>query len=296
MEKLKVNLEIQEDEEILSSMKEAYLACAPAVKYCKDIGIPEEKIDYYITKIFDFVCDTNYCKQCPGTKECKKNNPLLVSKIKYKNGVVSSQLVPCKALLKKITFEKQFKVRDFPEEWLDKRLQNIDKSKEKQMVLKRYIAFLTEKYSGWIFINGNIGTGKSFLAAILSVDLAGRVKGPICYLNCVSRFREMSDLSFKKNSEFQEMIDKYSTVPVLVLDDFGNEYKTDFVRDAIIYTILSYRASKRLFTMFTSDFSIDEIETMYSNTKAGEIRARQIANLLRNKCGEEINLGEIKIH
>ena len=35
---------------------------------------------------------------------------------------------------------------------------------------------------------------------------------------------------------------------------------------------------------------------MYAINKPGEIRARQIANLLANECGEEINLGEIKIH
>jgi len=296
MEKLKVDFEIQDDNEILSSMKEAYNACSAAVKYCNEIGIPEEKIDEYITKIFDFVCDVNYCKKCPGVKNCKKNNPLLISKVVYKNGIVSNQIVPCKELLRQVAFEKQFKTMDFPEDWLSKKLKDVDETIERKAALKKYVAFLKGGYSGWIYLNGGVGSGKSFFAAIMSTDAANRNLGPICYLNCAQRFRELNDLSFKKTNDFQELLDKYSKVPILVLDDFGNEFKNDFVRDAIIYPILSYRVSNKLFTIVTSDFTISEIKTLYSINKAGEIRARQISNLLQNECGAEINLGDLKIH
>ncbi|MCR5309203.1 MAG: hypothetical protein K6E21_03735 [Bacilli bacterium] len=297
MEKLKVNFEVKEDEDILSSMKEAYHACAAAVKYCNEIGIPQDVIDDNITKVFDFVCDINYCKRCPGVKECKKNNPLLISKVVYKNGVVSNQLTPCKALLKQMAFDKQFKVRDFPEDWLNKKTKDLEETKERKKALKKYVDFLKGGYSGWIYLNGGVGTGRSFFAAVISVDAANRNLGPICFLNCGTRLREMGDLQYaKKGNDLQDLITRYSTVPILVLDDFGNEFKTDFIRDAIIYPILSYRASKNLFTIITSDFTIAELKTMYAINKPGEIRARQIANLITNECGEEINLGDIKIH
>lgn len=296
MEKLKVNFEIEEDDNILSSMKQAYHACAAAIKYCNEIGIPEDEIENNITKVFDFVCDVNYCKKCPGVKDCKKNNPLLVSKVTYKNGIVSNQLVPCKALLKQMAFDKQFKVRDFPEDWLNKRLKDLDESSGRASALKKYVDFLKGGYSGWLYLNGSVGSGKSYFAAIISVDAANRNLGPICFLNCATRIREISDLSYKKTNELQDLIDKYSKVPILVLDDFGDEFKNDFVRDAIIYPILSYRASKNLFTIITSEFGIGEIKMLYSQNKAGEIRARQIANLLTKECGSEINLGDLKVY
>ena len=62
MEKLKVNYEVENDDKLLNEMKKAYAACPAAVKYCNEIGIPEELIDDNITKIFDFVCDINYCR------------------------------------------------------------------------------------------------------------------------------------------------------------------------------------------------------------------------------------------
>jgi DNA replication protein DnaC len=195
-----------------------------------------------------------------------------------------------------MSFEKQFKVRDFPEEWFNKTLRDLDASAERKLALKKYADFIKGGYSGWIYLNGGIGTGKSFFAAVISIDAANRNLGPICFMNCSSRIREMSELTYKKTSDLQDYINKYSTVPILVLDDFGNEFKSDFIRDAIIYPILSYRASKNLFTIITSDFTIDEIKVMYGINKPGEIRARQIANLLSNQCGEEINLGDLKIH
>ena len=129
------------------------------------------------------------------------------------------------------------------------------------------------------------------------VDAARRDRGPICYLNSTLRLRELNDLGYgKKKEEFDRKLELYSNVPILVLDDFGNEFKTDFVRDAILFPILSTRAGKRLLTIFTSDFTISDVETLYSNTKAGAIRAKQIARLIQSMCKEEINLGDISIY
>ena len=297
MEKLKVNMNVESDDKLLSEMKEAYKACPAAIKYCNDLKIPAEKIDENIVKIFDFVSDINYCKKCPGVKKCAKANPLLCIKIVYDHGEIDRQLVPCKELLKQITFKKQFQVMDFPEEWLDSTLRNIDRNAGRDLALERYHSFIKEKDNSWIYLSGSKNSGRSYFAAALVVDAARKDRGPICYLNTTSRLREFNDLGYgKKKDEFDRKLEQYSNVPILVLDDFGNEFKTDFVRDAILFPILSTRASKRLLTIFTSDFSIDEVETLYSTSKAGAIRAKQISRLIKSMSGEEINLGDIAIY
>ena len=297
MEKLKVNYTVESDDELLEEMKKAYLACPAAVKYCNELKIPSEKIDENIVKIFDFVSDINYCKKCPGVKKCAKANPLLCTKIVYEHGEIDRQLVPCKELLKQITFKKQFIVMDFDEEWLDGNLRSIDRNAGRDLALQRYRDFLKEKDNSWIYINGSKNSGRSYFASALVVDAARKDRGPICYLNTSLRLREMNDLGYgKKKEEFERKLELYSNVPILVLDDFGNEFKTDFIRDAILFPILSTRASKRLLTIFTSDFSIEEIETLYSTTKAGAIRAKQIARLIASMSKEEINLGEVSIY
>ena len=297
MEKLKVNLDYASDDSVLKEMRKAYDNCPAAVKFCRDNGIPDEVIDNDITKVYDFVSDLNYCSKCPGVKKCNKNNPLLCTRIVYTSGILERQLVPCKEIIKRMRFERMFKVRDFPEEWLDVNLKDdVDSTVERKKALKKYINYIKTGINEWIYLVGSKNSGRSYLAAAMVVDAARRELGNIVFLDSSLRIRELNDMSLKKKEEFQERLDFYSNVPILVLDDFGNEFKTDFIRDAIIFQIISNRASKRLFTIFTSDFTIDEIQELYSTSKAASIRAKQIANLIRSSAGSEINLGDISIY
>ena len=297
MEKLKVNMTLESDEELLEKMKEAYFACPQAIKYCNELGIPEEKVLENIVKVFDFVSDINYCKKCPGVKKCAKANPLLCTRIIYSQGEVDRQLVPCKELLKQITFKRQFYIMDFDEDWLDSNLRSIDRNAGRDQALNLYRDFVKNKENHWIYLIGSKNSGRSYFASALVVDAARRERGPICFLNTTLRLRELNDLGFaKKKNEFDKRLELYCNVPILVLDDFGNEFKTDFVRDAILFPILSARADKKLLTIFTSDFTISDVEALYSNTKPGAIRAKQIARLIQAMCKEEINLGDISIY
>lgn len=296
MEKLKVNMHIDEDQTILNQMKEAYLNCPAAVKYLTELKVPEEVIDANLPKIFDFVGDINYCKKCPGAKKCDKERPLLNTKISYKNGYLDRELSPCAKFLERMLFEKQFLVRDFPEEWLDENLRSLDKSDGRVKLMAKYSDFIKNGNNGWAYLTGIANSGRSYAAAMISVDVARRKLGPVCFLNSSQRIRELGDLSYTDKPRFQREIDRYSNVPFLVLDDFGNEFKNDYVRDAIVFPIISARANKRLFTIITSDFTIDDIIALYSTSKAGEIRAKQIGRLLTAMCDSEISFGEMPIY
>jgi primosomal protein DnaI len=299
MEKLKINNlpAYDADQKLLDDMKKAYQACPQAIKYCNELGIPADKVEENIIKIYDLVSDINYCSKCPGVKKCSKTNPLLCTRIVYSQGEVDRQMVPCKELLKDITFKKQFVVRDFEEDWLDSNLRSIDRNNGRNKAMVKYHDFIKNKQASWIYLTGSKNSGRSYFAASLIVDAARKNRGPVCFANSTLRLREINDLGYaKKKEEFDKKLDLYSNIPILVLDDFGNEFKNDFVRDAILFPILSTRASKRLLTIFTSDFTISDIEALYSNTKAGAIRAKQIAKLIQSMCDEEISLGDISIY
>ena len=300
VEKLKVkNLDIQTDDSLIQQMKEALNACPAAIKYCKDIGMSEKEMEDNIIKIYDFVRDINYCRNCPGLKKCKKDNAYLNSKVTYSNGIVETQLIPCRALLKRVSFERQFLVQDFPDEWLDVTMSDIDKSKEKTMVIETFFKYVKDEETNWIYLMGGIGSGKSYFATAMAIDLAKRgIKGksPICFINASKRILELSELNKQKSDEFKKKLELYSTVPVLVIDDFGHEFKNDFIRDAIVNEIITSRCNKKLFTIFTSNFSLDEIEVLYSTSNAGAIMSKQIVKTIRAMCIKEVDLGDLKLY
>ena len=300
VEKLKVkNLDIKTDDSLIQQMKEALYACPSAVKYCKELGMSEQEMEDNIIKIYDFVRDINYCRNCPGLKKCKKDNAYLNSKVTYANGIVETQLIPCRALLKRVSFERQFLVQDFPDEWLDVTMSDIDKSKEKSMAIETYFKYVKDEETNWIYLMGGIGSGKSYFATAMAIDLAKRGlkgKSPICFINAAKRILELSDLNKQKSDEFKKKLELYSTVPVLVIDDFGHEFKNDFIRDAIVNEIITSRCNKKLFTIFTSNFSLDDIEVLYSTSNAGAIMSKQIVKTIRAMCVKEVDLGDLKLY
>ena len=300
VEKLKIkNLDVHSDDNLIQQMKEALYACPSALKFLREQGMTDEVMDKNITKIYDFVRDINYCRKCPGIKNCKKDNAYVISKVTYSYGVVENQLIPCPEILKRVTFERQFLIKDFPDEWLDVVMSDVDKSKEKTQAASNYMKYLRNEEYNWLYLTGGIGSGKSYLAAAMSIDLAKRgIKGksPICFINASKRFLELSDLNKQKSDDFKKKLELYCTVPVLVIDDFGREFKNDFIRDAIVNEIITTRCNKKLFTIFTSNFSLDDIEVLYSTTNAGAIMSKQIVKTIRAMCKGEINLGDLRLH
>lgn len=312
MEKLNIDKYkiIDNDDQLIEQMKAALYACPLAIKHCKSLGMTQEVMENNIVKIYDFVRDINYCRKCPGLKKCTKENAYLTSKVTYNNGIVDTQLAPCRELLKRVSFERQFKIKDFPDEWLDARTTEYDvKGGEKnndnpiKQALESLTLYILDKETRWIYLRGGNKTGKSYLAAAMVIDLAIKEKPgkvPVCYINAPKRIRELCDLAKTKNEEFKNKLDLYCTIPVLVIDDFGNEYKNDYVRDAIINEIISSRCNKGLFTVFTSNFSLDEIQTLYAGNSnpVGSIMASRIVKTIKVMCArdKEIDFGDLPLY
>lgn len=296
MEKLNAKTFFQRDEAVIQKMKDAYLACPAAVKYISGLKLTDQQIDDNIDKIYEFVRDINYCKACPGAENCIKTNPMLVCKVVYNDGFVERQLSPCKRLLEKMEFESQFIVRDFEKEWLNSTLKKLDKTTSRGEAIIKYKHYIDGDSNDWIYLNGGEHSGRSYLAATLAVDFAKKDKGLVAFINASNRFRQLSDIAYKDQETFQKQLDKYCSVALLVIDDFGSERVNDFTRDSILYPILASRSSNKLLTIFTSDFEIDEIVDLYSTTKSGTIRAQQIGRLLKGNVKDETNLGEISVY
>ena len=293
MERLKPNFLFEENKELLAKMKEEYLACPSAIKYINSLKIPEDKVNEEIVKIYDFVLDLNTCKKCPGIANCPKSNPMLCTKITYIDGVVGRELVPCKEYLKQLMFERSFVIRDFDIEWLNGDLKRIDKNTSRAEAIAKYNAYYKGESDNWLYLQGENGSGRTFLAANIAIDIAKKNRGPVAFIDVPSRFKLLAS---KKDLEFKKMLDLRCQIPVLVLDDLGNEYKSDYVRENILFPILNLRSKNHLFTIITSDFSIADIATMYTTNLASKPKAEQIKRLLKRVTGGEINQGDLGVY
>ena len=293
MERLKISENITIDSSTVKEMEDEVFSNLKALKYLKTLGMTDEVIKDNISKIYDFSVDMKNCKNCKGIKSCNKEPKYLVSSVTYKNGVVDRVIIPCKKYLEHTNFKTRLMVTDFPEDWLDNSFKDVTNmgSRPNLAIADKYQNACNKKSSEWIFMKGNIAGGKSFFAATLCVNAAkNNLFDSIAFINVPDRFKELSDLAFTKNPKFADEINKYQQVDFLVLDDFGNEFKSDFVRDNILYPILASRVKNKKFTIITSNYDIDDCALMYQTSNASKPKIEQIKQMLRLMCKEEITL------
>lgn len=298
MERIRVTQNIMVDTNLEAEMITSVFDNVKAIAYCHSLGMNDDIIKENIAKIFDFSEDMKNCKNCKGMKYCNKDPKYLVTNITYEDGVVDRNLLPCKKYLEQINFKKRLVVVDFGDEFLDnyisKDVSNINSKAKKDILRKYQESAVLKKSNAWIYIKGDISTGKSFYASTLCVDAArNKLFNTVSFIDVPERFKQLTDLAFQKSPKFIELLDRIKNSEMLVLDDLGNEFRSDFVRDNIFFPILSYRAKNKLLTLITSNYSIDDICTMYSTNNSSKPKIEQIRQMLNMMCKEEITLPSI---
>ena len=246
-----------------------------------------------ITKFLAYQDDFHYCKNCPGISKCQKATPHLKISIKIDGPFVDNQYLPCDKLIEQVKLDSMYLYSDFPDSWRDSNSRNIDNdSLQRRMSIKSYLEMTNS--GRWIYIWGQMKTGKSYVASAFANDYVNSNKKQIAFIDCGKRFEELSTASRINKEHFEKMILNLSSVPLLVLDGFGNEFKNDYIRDSIVLPILLTRSKNKLPVIFTSTFSLEDIEKMYSTSIPGKIRAKQLVELINAETsGSQIEFSGI---
>lgn len=273
-------------EEMVSSIKND----KEVMKEVAALGIKDEQsLRKNAATIFTFKEDLDYCRKCPGYNMCAKDRPHYQFKLRFDGSFLGNHAEACHLKIEDLRKDEVYVARDFPSEWRMSNISNFDKSKVRQKLIKRYIEALKSSQN-WIYITGSHRSGKSYVAAALINTYILKNHRKVAFINYPIRIRKLNDYSYNDKELFFKYIDLFSNVEVLVIDDFGNEYKNEYIRDSITIQILNERARKGLMTIFTSSFDFDEIMNMYSINASGRARGKQLKELLEDYAGEPIDI------
>lgn len=280
-------------DELLAALK----ADAEVYEKLKPLGLTNREVRDNIGKLADFQCDYNICKKCPGFAKCPKN-PQHISMYVYKDGsYITTRSEPCSKLIEQMKIDSKYVFSDFPGDWKESTLRKLDLSENRRPLIKEFCNIVKGKSSRWLYVTGNHKVGKSYLLVTFANEFIANKKSHVAVINATSKFKELADLSYNDKEELAYQLETLSKVPLLIIDDFGMEYKNEFIRDSIVIPILNERSRNLLPTMFSSDFTINEIQKLYSVGKnGGEIRGRQLGKILHEMCEKEFDLTGASIY
>ena len=134
-----------------------------------------------------------------------------------------------------------------------------------------------------LIITGKLGVGKTHLAASIAKKLIENDK--IVLMGRLNSLLDMIKETFKDNTKSEkELIDLYSNVDMIIIDDLGTERISQWVLEKF-YTIIENRIENKLPIIITTRFNKDGLINRFKQSQDEELVKAVIAKLYQNCYG-----------
>lgn len=182
--------------------------------------------------------------------------------------------------------QARFENAGFPEAWKSRALSCWQvNSPARQQAKDAAIAFGAElvtqsKSPASLFIAGDIGTGKTYLASCLAADLIRR-KVQVRWCNVGDVLRTIRSSFDQKNLTEEETIRRFTSPRVLVLDDLGKERPTEWAVEQL-FSIVNTRYDAGLPLIVTTNYGgADLVKRLTPRGDTDDTTPRAIVDRLR---------------
>lgn len=131
-------------------------------------------------------------------------------------------------------------------------------------VVRQFLIGFEEPGSHNLLMIGPPGTGKTFLCNCIAKRLIER-QHTVIYERADRLFEAMSKEHFarEKDEAVQRRLERLETCRLLVLDDLGTEFMTEYTKTEL-FSLISNRLSAGLSTIISSNLTLNQIKNIYS--------------------------------
>lgn len=252
------------------------------------LKLPYEKLCKYTSLLEDSKVEYSHCLHCKSILECKNKVEGHAYLPDQKDGKLTFIYKPCKYMLKQekaFAYLKNITCSNMPEEIKRASFKDISlKDSSRLPVIEALTQFTLDyrehkKVKG-LYLHGNFGSGKTYLICAMMNELAKN--GVKSYIAFWPEFLTELKASFGCE-DFSSKLNQVKKSPILLIDDIGAENTTPWSRDDVLCPILQYRMQEGLPTFFTSNFTLDELESHLSISKDGveEVKAKRILERIK---------------
>ncbi len=255
-------------------------------KYIKEIQSHFPNVEVTLDNVNDcslVLTERQNCRNCPGLHSCK-------NQVKgFMTDMVEDKFtsIPCrfkKEIIEKNSKDSLIKTLYMPQSIKEYTFENYNLECESRQKIYSYVQNFIINYGKepvkGLYISGTFSIGKTYTLACIANELskAGISSLLIYFPDLVSDIKQALN-----DQRFTSVVNMLKEIDVLMLDDFGSENMTPWLRDEILGPVLNYRALEHKPVFVSSNLSIAEIKThiMIDKFKSSEIKAERILERLK---------------
>jgi len=173
-----------------------------------------------------------------------------------------------------------FKACNVPPRYANSSFKNF-KIDDKNKLAYDYLSNL-QKLEGSIFITGPVGCGKTHLAVALMRNLATKQIEKFLFKSATDILLNLKSAFSNNEVSEEEVYKKFKGKDILIIDDIGTEKLTDYVIQSW-YSIVDYRYSHCLPTVYTSNLDIKDVAIRFGDRVASRLASEKILSV----CGDD---------
>ncbi|KJY61633.1 primosomal protein DnaI [Lactobacillus apis] len=195
---------------------------------------------------------------------------------------------------REVSARKNLRLIDLPTSLHDVKLSQVEITPERKQAMADIGQFLSAYskniHQKGLFLSGSFGVGKTFILAGLANSLAMMNKR-VVFMHLPNFIAGLSS-HFNDNS-LPEEVQRISNCDVLILDDIGAENLSQWSRDEVLAVILQSRMDNQLPTFFSSNFSMNDLEEHFKETKNAidPVKAARLMERVRTLAKEVVVSG-----
>lgn len=236
-------------------------------KFILDYDLKHEEIIRSLNVFLTFKDEREICENCQNLEECKLATVGFSPRLEYHPNYIELSYGRCKYNRFNQTSDNIFAMY-VPKKIFKASLDDLDLIGDTRKSINNYILRFLKDYSKdnfikGMYISGKYGTGKTYILAILANELA-KLGHKVYFAYYPDLARELK--SSIGDGSLEDKITSIKEAEILMLDDIGGEYFSEFIRDEVLGPILQHRLLDNKPTFFSSNLSYNDLARAFRKT------------------------------